>query len=389
MSEGALMPQPYDLLIRGGRVLDPAAGRDGRCDVALAGGKVARVAPDIPPESAQEVVDARGLLVVPGLVDLHTHIYWGASALAVDPWALAPRSGVTTWVDAGTVGAVAFPGFRRYVAEAVPVHVLAFLNISSQGILDITLAGECDDLRWCDLERALAAVEAHRDLIVGIKVRASRNAVREAGVEPLRIAREAADAAGVPLMVHIGQPPPTLGEILPLLRAGDILTHVYRGPVASILTREGRVRPDVLEARARGVLMDVGHGVGSLDFRVAQRALEQGFLPDSISTDLHLLNVQGPVHDLVTTLSKFWTLGLSLEQVIAAATAGPARALGREGSLGTLQEGARGDVTLLAVEEGEFTFRDAVGQERVGERRLVARGMAVAGRWIPPEEVRS
>jgi dihydroorotase len=133
--------------------------------------------------------------------------------------------------------------------------------------------------------------------------------------------------------------------------------------------------------------MDVGHGVGSLDFRVAQRALEQGFLPDSISTDLHLLNVQGPVHDLVTTLSKFWTLGLSLEQVIAAATAGPARALGREGSLGTLQEGARGDVTLLAVEEGEFTFRDAVGQERVGERRLVARGMAVAGRWIPPEEV--
>lgn len=379
-------PQRYDLLIRGGRLLDPATGRDGLYDIALAGGKVARVAPDISAESARETVDARGLLLVPGLVDLHTHIYWGASALAVDPWALAPRSGVTTWVDAGTAGAAAFPGFRRYVAEAVPVRVLAFLNISSQGILDITLAGECDDLRWCDLERALATMEAHRDLIVGIKVRASRNAVREAGAEPLRIAREAADAAGVPLMVHIGQPPPTLGEVLPLLRSGDILTHVFRGPTASILTRDGRIRPDVLEARARGVFMDVGHGVGSLDFRVARKALEQGFFPDSISTDLHLLNLHGPVYDLVTTLSKFWNLGLSLEQVIAAATAGPARALGREGNLGALREGAPGDVTLLGVEEGQFTFRDAVGQELVGNHRLVARGMAVAGRWVPGEE---
>ncbi|MBC7223940.1 MAG: amidohydrolase/deacetylase family metallohydrolase [Anaerolineae bacterium] len=388
MGAETMVSHPYDLLIRGGRVLDPATGLDGPCDVALAGGKVARVAPDIPPETAREVVDAHGLLVVPGLVDLHTHIYWGASALAVDPWALAPSSGVTTWVDAGTAGAIGFPGFRRYVMEAAPVHVLAFLNISSQGILDITIAGECDDIRWCDLERALAAVETHRDRIVGIKVRASRNAVREAGAEPVRIAREAADATGVPLMVHIGQPPPTLGEILPLLRAGDILTHVYRGPTASILTREGRVRPDVLEARARGVRMDVGHGVGSLDFQVARRALEQGFLPDSISTDLHLLNVDGPVYDLVTTLSKFWNLGLSLEEVIGAATAGPARALRQEGNLGTLQEGAQGDVTLLAVEEGEFTFRDAVGQELVGRRRLVAKGMAVAGRWVPPEGAR-
>lgn len=381
-----MVSQPYDLLIRGGRMLDPAANLDGRYDVALAAGKVARVAPGIPPETAREVVDAHGLLVVPGLVDLHTHIFWGASALAVDPWALAPSSGVTTWVDAGTAGAIAFPAFRRYVMEAAPVHVLAFLNISSQGILDITLAGECDDIRWCDLERALAVVEAHRDRIVGIKVRASRNAVREAGIEPLHIGREAADAAGVPLMVHIGQPPPTLREVLPLLRPGDILTHVYRGPVASILTREGRVRPDVLEAQARGVLMDVGHGVGSLDFRVARQALEQGFLPDSISTDLHLLNVGGPVYDLVTTLSKFWNLGLSLAQVVAAATAGPARALRREGSLGTLREGAQGDVTLLALEEGEFPFRDAVGQELVGRRRLVAKGMAVAGRWMPAEE---
>lgn len=386
MAAGTTTSCPYDLLIRGGRVLDPAAGRDGCCDVALAAGKVARVAADIPPEAARETVDARGLLVVPGLVDLHTHIYWGGSALAVDPWALAPASGVATWVDAGTAGAIAFPGFRRYVMEAAPVHVLAFLNISSQGLLDITLAGECDDIRWCDLERALAAVEAHRDRIVGIKVRASRNAVREAGIEPLRIAREAADAAGVPLMVHIGQPPPTLGEVLPLLRTGDILTHVYRGPVASILTREGQVRPDVLEARARGVFMDVGHGVGSLDFRVARRALERGFPPDSISTDLHLLNVQGPVYDLVTTLSKFWHLGLALEEVLAAATAEPARALRQEGILGTLREGARGDVTLLAVEEGRFSFRDAVGQELVGDRRLVAKGMAVAGCWIPAKE---
>jgi len=380
--------EPYDLLIRGGHLIDPADGRDGPYDVALKSGKVARVAPEIPATTAREVVDADGLYVVPGLIDLHTHIYWGVSALAVDVEALGPASGVTTWVDAGTAGATTFPGFRRFIAERLPVKVLAFLNISSQGILDITVAGECDDIRWCNLERALEVIEANRDLIVGVKVRPSRNGVREAGIEPVQMAREAADAAGVPMMVHIGRPPPTLREVFPLLQEGDILTHAFRGPVPSILTREGTIRPDVLEARERGIFVDIGHGVGSLNFDVARQAMDQGFLPDSISTDLHTLNVHGPVFDLATTLSKFLHLGLSLQQVAAAATWGPARALRREGEMGTLLEGAQGDVTLMAVEKGEFTFQDVVGNQLVGDRRLVVKGTALQGRWVPVPEGR-
>lgn len=386
MSERANL---YDLLITGGQVIDPASEREGPFDVALKDGRVARVAPKIPTAESHQVVDARGLYVVPGWIDLHTHIYWGVSAIAADVERLSPRSGVTTWVDAGTAGAITFPGFRRFIIERALVQVLAFLNISTQGILDINVAGECDDIRWCDLTRTLETIEAHRDCIVGVKVRASRNGVREAGIEPAWMAREAADAAGVPLMVHIGQPPPTLREVMPLLRKGDILTHVFRGPVASILTREGGIRPDVLAARERGAFMDVGHGVGSLDFGVARRAVEQGFLPDCISTDLHALNVNGPVFDLATTLSKFLNLGLSLPQVVAAATWGPARALRREGEIGTLREGARGNVTLLAMEEGRFTFRDASGNLLEGDRRLVVRGTVVQGRWVGVPEAQA
>ncbi|NLE77458.1 MAG: amidohydrolase/deacetylase family metallohydrolase, partial [Chloroflexi bacterium] len=375
----------YDLLVKGGTLIDPAAGRHGLLDVALCGGNVAHVAANLPPGSARQVLDARGCYVTPGLIDMHTHIYWGVSALGVDVAALWPGSGVTTWVDAGTAGAITFPGFRRYVMEALPVRVLAFLNISSQGLLDIGVAGEYDDIRWCDCERAVAAIEAHRDCIVGVKVRPSRNGVREAGIEPLMIGREAADAAGVPLMVHIGRPPATLREIMPLLGPGDILTHVYRGPSASILTRQGEVRPDVLAARGRGIWTDVGHGSGSLDFAVARRALALGFLPDSLGTDLHTLNLRGPVFDMATTLSKFLALGLSLEQVIAAATAGPARLLGRAGELGTLAQGAAGDVTLLGLEDGRFSFRDSQGNLLEAEQRLVVRGMVVAGRPVTPQ----
>lgn len=368
-------------------MLDPASGRSGRWDLALAEGKVIRVAREVSPQTAREVVDAEGCYVVPGLIDLHTHIYWGVSAISVDVEALWRTSGVTTWVDAGSAGAATFPGFRRFIMERAPVRILAFLNISTRGILGVTVVqgvpGECDDIRWCDLGWTLRVLEENRDRIVGVKVRAGRHPVGQAGIEPLQIAREAADAAGVPMMVHAGPPPPALREVMPLLREGDILTHSFRGPVPSILTRDGRIRPDVLEARERGVLVDVGHGGGSLDFGVARRAMGQGFLPDTISTDLHTLNLRGPVFDMVTTLSKFLNLGLSVEEVVARATWGPACALNLGGGAGTLQKGARGDVTLLSLEKGNFTFQDAVGNRLEGDRRLVVEGTVVGGTWVP------
>ena len=342
----------YDLLIKNGHLLDLSSGKDGRWDVAFTSGKVTRVAPAIEENLANEVIDANGLYVSPGWIDLHTHLYWGVCALGVDVTPLWRKSGVTTWVDAGSAGAITLPGFQRFIAEPSPINILAFLNIANQGLIDLSVAGEYEDLRWCNLERTLNAIETCRNLVVGVKVRAGRNGVREAGIEPVQIAREAADAAGVPMMVHIDLPPPTLREILPLLRAGDILTHVYRGPVCSILTREGKIRPDLIEARERGVLLDVGHGKGSLDFNVARQAMEQGVLPDSISTDLHARNLDGPVFDLATTLSKFLNLGLSIQQVIAAATKGPAKSIHKESELGNLEVGSPGNATIFSLRQG-------------------------------------
>jgi dihydroorotase len=322
--------------------------------------------------------------VTPGLIDFHTHVYWGVSAISLDLAEVVPGSGVTTWVDAGSAGAFTFPGFRRYVMEKADVGVLAFLNISTRGVLHVTVVGgnpgDSDDIRWCDLARAVSTIEEHRDVIVGVKVRASLHPVREAGIEPVLIAREAADATGLPLMVHIGAVPPTLREILPVLQEGDILTHAFRGPVPSIVTREGTLRPDAQAAHERGVLFDIGHGGNSFHFDTARRLLDQGILPDIISTDLHELNWRGPVFDLATTLSKFLNLGLTLEQVVARTTANPAAALGRGGAMGSLREGMPGDVTLLRIEEGPITFRDATGGTLEGNRQVKVAGMIVGGR---------
>jgi dihydroorotase len=374
----------YDLVIRGGTLLDPAQSLNDRRDVAIKGGKVAAVAPTIS-DAAAQTIDATGKLVVPGLVDAHVHIYEGVSHYGINPDETCLAHGATTVVDAGSAGADTFLGFRKYIIETSATRILAHLNISSMGMLSLEV-GELDDIKWANIPKALATVEQHRDLILGIKVRLTRdlNCSESAGIRPLYLAREAADAAGLPLMIHPQDSwAETLDEVLGVLRAGDIMTHTYHGMRHGILDEEGKIHPAVRAARDRGVHFDVGHGQGSFSWDVCERALGQEFEPTTISSDLHKYNVNGPVFDLVTTISKFLLLGVPLETAIEKATATPAKIVGMAGRIGTLAPGAEADVAVLDLVEGDFSFVDSHGVERKGELRLAPRVVLKAGREYP------
>lgn len=373
--------RPYELILKGGTLIDPAAGIHARRDVAFAGGAVAAVGEDLPTDGA-EVIDCAGQIVAPGLIDLHVHIYWGVSYLGIpaDPNCIA--RGVTTAVDAGSAGADTFPGLRKYVIEASATRLYAMLNIAAQGMLHADI-GEFDDLRYSSVPRALATIEQHRDLILGVKVRLTRDTIVSAasGLRPLALAREAADAAGLPIMVHPQEAwCDSIDDVLALMRGGDILTHCFHGSSHGILDERGRVRPAVLAAIERGVVFDVGHGAGSFSWGVAERALAQGAAPQTISSDLHSYNVNGPVFDLVTTAAKFLHLGMGLDDVLARVTAAPARAMGMAGRIGTLQAGAAGDAVVLDLEEGAFPLVDSHGEQRMAERRLAPTTVVRAGR---------
>lgn len=327
----------YDLLIHGGHVIDPANDLDAPADVAICDGRIAAVAPSLDPSQARQVIDAAGQIVTPGLVDLHTHIYWGATYWGIEADPVAARSGATTWVDAGSAGAYSFPGFRQFICAASRVRTFAFLNLSAIGLIAPTW--EFANLDYCDVDLAIRTVEENRDLIVGIKARIDHNTTRGVGIRPLHLARALADRVALPLMVHIGNGPPTLEEIVALLRPGDILTHCFTGGTHRLLSAEGRLSPIARELQLRGVLLDIGHGTGSFSYRTAEAAFEEGLLPDVISSDIHQLSVQGPMFDLPTTLSKFLNLGMALPDVIDRATRRPALAIGKP-ELGTLHPGS-------------------------------------------------
>lgn len=365
-----------DLIIQGGDVVDPEQGRRFRADVAVTGGRIVAVGPGLDVSAAARVVDARGKLVLPGLVDLHAHGYWGVTydGLVVD--AVAGRSGVTTWVDAGSAGAATFPGFRRYVIEPSRTRIVPFLNLCAVGIIYRGVQ-EFDDLRYADVSFAVEMAEEHRDLIAGIKLRLGRGIVGDNNDHPVWLAREVADITGLPIMVHFGDPPPVLSQILAALRPGDIVTHCFRGGrsgVGSLLVR-GELRPEVRAARERGVRFDVGHGAGGFSFDVARAALDAGFPPDTISSDLHQASIRGAARDLPNVLSKFLALGMPLEEVIGKATVAPARAIGRlDGpeALGTLRVGAPADLAIMEFETGAFEFADTLGERLTGRQRLTS-----------------
>jgi dihydroorotase len=369
-----------DLLLKGGTVVDPANALHGTMDVAVGEGRIVAIASQLPHAAAGRVVDVRGSIVTAGLVDLHTHCYWGATYWGIDPDPVAARTGVTTWVDAGSAGAFNFPGFRRYVFEASTARTFAFLNISTIGLVAPT--HELANLAYCDVVEGATIVEANRDCIRGIKVRVDRWTTGEAGIEGLRRARTLADQVGLPLMVHIGTAPPTLQEISAFLRTGDILTHCFTGQDNRLVDAAGAALSAALRLRERGVLLDTGHGSGSFSFGSAEALLGAGITPDVISSDMHQLSRIGHMRDLPTTLSKFLALGMRLDEVIACATIRPAMAIGRD-DLGTLGVGARADIAVFDIEEGSFEFYDTTSAERRGSVRLVNTATFVGGHEFP------
>jgi len=374
----------YDLLLKGGTLIDPAQGIHAVKDVAFAEGKVTAVGDELVRAEAAEVGDCTGRIVSPGMIDLHVHVFWGVSHYGAEPDPYCVVKGVTTAVDAGSAGADTFPGFRKYVIDVSATRLLAYLNISSQGMLTPEI-GELDDLRYANVSKAVAMVEGHRDVILGIKVRLSAHRVvsEASGIHPLHLAREAADAVGLSLMVHPQDAwCDSLDDILAVMHEGDILTHCFHGHECGILDADGNVRRSVHEAMGRGVIFDVGHGAGSFKWDIAERALEQHIQPQTISSDLHIYNIDGPVYDLATTVSKFLHLGLSLDDALRKVTAVPAEVIGMADQIGTLKVGARGDAVVLELQEGDFELWDTHGQVRIGKQRLVPAVVVRAGSAI-------
>ncbi len=376
----------YDLVLKGGHVIDPAQNIDAVMDVAFAGGKVAAIAKSLDTSAAKDVRDVSGKLVTPGLIDMHTHVYWGGTSLGIDAEDFCRKSAVTTAVDTGSAGPGNFAGFRKHVIESSAVRILAYLHISHAGIFGFSnriMVGESENLALMDPETAVEVANANRDVIIGIKVRLGRHASGIHGMAPFEHAIQVAEEASMPLMVHIDEPPPSYAEVVSRLRSGDVLTHCFRPFPNSPVGPDGKVRPEVLAARQRGVLFDIGHGMGSFSFRTARAMLEAGFMPDTISSDIHALCINGPAFDQVTTLSKFLCLGVPLKEVIRASTENAARALSRP-DLGTLKPGSAGDAAILSLDEGAFDYADVVGEHVLGDRKINARGVVLAGRWWHP-----
>jgi dihydroorotase len=375
----------HDLVVAGGHVLCPATGIDGVADVAIDAGSVAEVGDGL---DGRQRIDASGLLVVPGLIDLHVHVYEGVSHYGIDADRYLLRRGTTTGVDVGSAGAQTFPGLRRMVVDRAQTRIYAYLHIAVAGMIT-ALVGELEDLRFASVEQCVRVAEAHRDVIGGVKLRAGHQMVGDDPRPALALALEAADALGLPLMVHVIDMRMPLPELLVQLRPNDVVTHCYHGNEGGLLDEDGRVWPEAVAARERGILFDVGHGAGSFTWRVARAALAQGFPPDTISSDIHAHNHAGPVHDLPRTLSKLLHLGLPLAEVVAAATSRVAAHLAHlapEG-LGTLAANAPGDLSLLELQQGRFELTD--GEHRLSgnvseyaAERLVARSVVRAGTLV-------
>jgi dihydroorotase len=320
-------------------------------DLWVSGSRISR------PGDATREIDVTGKLVVPGLIDLHAHVFAGQD-LGVDPDVVGPQSGTTTFIDTGTAGAHTFGAFRRGTIDRAIPRIRAFLNISTIGITSMRLAGEAENLAYCDVDACVGAAREHADLVLGVKVRASANVVGANADEPLRRARAAADRLGLPLMVHIGEAPSGIETVLNALGSGDVLTHCFSGWRDNGLLLDGRIRPSVLAAQKRGVIFDVGHGMGSFDAEVARRLLDQGFAPDTISSDVHAYAAAR----LPDVMSKFLALGLTLDEVVARTTIGPARALGL-----TLHAD---DATVLELVDAPVEWEDTWGHMSAGAQRL-------------------
>ncbi len=373
-----------DVLIRGGEVVDPSQDLRGVRDVAIADGRILAVEESIDRAEATHTVDARGLLVVPGLIDLHVHVYPHHMPLGVEADPLCPAGGVTTMLDAGSAGSRNFAGFRRDVIDRVDTQVFGLVNLASTGLIAADL-GELVDRRHADPAGVLRTIDENPGVAVGVKIRAGKHIIGEGeqGWENFREAVLAARESGTWLMVHIGESPMTIPEMLEHLEPGDCITHCFKGGSTRILDDDGSVFSAVRDASEAGVIFDVGHGYGSFNWETCQASLDGGLEPTTISTDLHEKNLHGPVYDMPTTMSKFLHLGVPLERVVAMSTTRPAAVLGQADQLGTLRVGTVADVAVLERHVGRFKLTDSYRQDRVGEELLVASTTVRRGELVP------
>src|SRR6266576_219100 len=356
--------QLSNFLLKGGRLLDPASSRDGLFDNRVHDGIVAEIGADLSPDDAT-VIDVKDLLVTPGLIDVHLHLMKGLGAFGVDPDIFGVGSGVTTVVDAGSAGHTLLNVFRNYVTNNAKTRVLNYINLSTLGGVTGPGYGILADPRLIDEEKIEKAVEANRDIIVGIKIMATGGALGAQGLKPLERARKLGDGLKLPLLVHVGESwtkdtaPVHVGDVLKYLRAGDIVTHMFTVHPGGLLDANGKLWPQVRAAKESGVLMDVGHGLHNLNFDVARKVLDQGLHPDGVSTDGHRGNRAGPVYDLPTTMAKLMALGFSLNQVVEMATVNAAKLLNRTDELGFIRVGCPADLSVLRVNEREWKAVDS------------------------------
>ena len=363
----------YELVIRGGRVIDPSVGLDAVRDIGIAGGRIAAVAVDIG-DDTDAVLDARGKIVAPGLIDIHTH-----AAREAEAPALALRDGVTGFVDAGSAGADNIDAIADVIRSA-PQTACALVNLARTGV---TPEGELNDLNAANVALAQGAIARHRDVVAGVKVRLSASVTGPNDLEVLRRAQEAVRPFGLPIMAHVGQNYSPMRAILPLLKRGDIVTHMYAPPPHAILDDDGRLFPEIAAARRRGVIFDVGNGVvGHFTWDMIQRSVEQGFRPDTISTDWNIMSSTTGVVDFPNCMSKFLMFGMPLADVIACATTNPARSFPVFEDRGTLNTGAPADIAVMELREGEFEFVDNFEGTRIGRERLFPSATVLGGRVV-------
>ncbi|HXJ08287.1 MAG TPA: amidohydrolase/deacetylase family metallohydrolase [Burkholderiales bacterium] len=392
----------FDLVIKGGEVLDPSQKLRGVRDVGIRYGVVEAIEPSIPAERALRVLDAAGRLVTPGLIDLHAHVYPYGSAIGIPADELVPYQASTTVVSAGDAGANNLAGLRRFIIGQTRSRVFAFVHIANNGLSGFPVP-ELFNIDYADPALAARALAENADIVIGVKVRMSENVINQHGLEPLKRAIRACELSGTKgkVMCHIGgvQTRELMSQILDTLRAGDVLTHCYSGAPNNAgqftnIVQDGRLLPAALNAKKRGVHFDVGHGGGSFDYTVAEAAIAQGAGPDSISSDIHVFSGNSPGMPYLTwVMSKFLNMGFTLEQVVAMATANPARVIGKLPKLGTLQQGAPGDVSILEVVNGPVKFVDTRNNQRDGKVYLkpvqvVLNGVAYGRPYSAPFTVR-
>src|SRR5690242_4311808 len=377
----------YDLVIKGGELLDPSQSLRARRDIGIRWGVIEAVEDSIPPARALKSIDATGKLVMPGLIDLHCHVYPYGSAIGIPADELVQFQGTTTVVSAGDAGVNNLAALRRFIVAQTRTRMYAFVHIANNGLSAFPVA-ELYNIDNAQVEACAMALAENPDFLIGVKVRMSENVIFKHGLEPLKRGIQACEMCGWPakMMVHIGgvETKELMSDILNLL-PGDVLTHCYSGApnnsgAFTNIVQDGKLLPAALAAKQRGVLFDVGHGGGSFDFTVAEVAIPGGCTPDTISSDIHVFSGNSPgVPFLPNVMSKFMTMGFTLEQVVAMATIGPAKVINRASKLGTLQVGAPADVSMLEVVEGPVEFVDTRENKRQGKVHLRPSGVVLAG----------